>query len=104
MPVIFLISTLKPGVSKETYEKWVQERDYPFVARLPNVTSYKVHRIETEIQGAPGAGWTYIERIEVKDRAQHERDLSTPEGMALREELYTYLDRPKNVYFVSDIV
>jgi hypothetical protein len=104
MPVIFLISTLKPGISKETYEKWVHERDYPFVARLPNVRSYKVHRIKTEIQGAPDAGWAYIERIEVKDRAQHERDLSTPEGMALREELYSYLDRPKNIYFVSDIV
>ena len=104
MPVIFLITTLKPGVSREAYEKWVHERDYPFVARLPNVISYKVHRIDGEVQGAEDAGWMYIERIEVKDRAQHERDLATPEGQKLREELYSYLDRPKNVYFMSDVV
>lgn len=104
MPVVFLISTLRPGVSREAYEKWVYERDYPFVASLPNVTSYKVHRIESDIQGAGDAGWMYIERIEMKDRAQHERDLATPEGMALRDELYSYLDRPKNVYFISEEV
>lgn len=104
MPVIFLISTLKPGVRREDYEAWVEERDYPFVATLPNVTSYKVHRIDGDILGAAESGWMYIERIEVKDRAQHEKDLSTPEGQQLREELYSYLDRPKNVYFLSDVI
>jgi hypothetical protein len=101
MPVIFLISTLKPGVSREEYEKWVHERDYPFVARLDNVISYKVHRIEGPVSGAEGAGWMYLERIEVRSREQHEKDLAGPEGQRMREELYSYLDRPKNVYFVS---
>jgi len=103
MPVRFLISTLKPGVRPEDYEKWVRERDYELVRALPNYVSYKVHRIRKPIAGAEDAGWQYIERIEVKSLEQHDRDLASPAGVALREELYgRFLDRSKNVYFASD--
>ncbi len=103
MPVRFLISTLKPGVKPEDYEKWVRERDYELVRTLPNYVSYKVHRIRKPITGAENAGWQYIERIEVKSLEQHDRDLASPAGVALREELYgKFLDRSKNIYFASD--
>ncbi len=103
MPVRFLISTLKPGVDPDEYEAWVRERDYALVRTLPNYTSYKVHRIRPPIQGAEASGWQYIERIEVKSLEQHDRDLATPAGVKLREELYgRFLDRSKNVYFASD--
>ncbi len=103
MPVRFLISTLKAGVKPEDYEKWVRERDYELVRTLPNYVSYKVHRIRKPIAGADDAGWQYIERIEVKSLEQHDRDLASPAGVALREELYgRFLDRSKNIYFASD--
>jgi hypothetical protein len=103
MPVRFLISTLKPGVDPDEYEKWVRERDYALVATKPNYLSYRVHRIREPIQGAPDLGWMYIERIEVKSLEQHDADLASPDGVALREELYgRFLDRSKNIYFASD--
>jgi hypothetical protein len=105
MPVRFLISTLKAGVDPAEYEKWVRERDYELVRTLPNFVSYKVHRIRAPIQGAEDAGWQYIERIEVKSLEQHDRDLASPAGVKLREELYgLFLDRSKNIYFASDTI
>jgi hypothetical protein len=103
MPVRFLISTLKPGVDPADYEAWVRDRDYALVRSLPNYVSYKVHRIRSPIQGAPDSGWQYIERIEVKSIEQHDKDLASPAGVQLREELYgKFLDRSKNIYFASD--
>lgn len=103
MPVRFLISTLKPGVDPAEYEQWVRERDYPLVASKSNFLSYRVHRIEGPIDGAADSGWMYVERIEVKSLEQHDRDLASPEGVALREELYgKFLDRSRNVYFAAE--
>jgi len=103
MPVRFLISTLKAGVDPAEYEAWVRERDYALVRTLPNYVSYKVHRIRKPVAGAEDSGWQYIERIEVKSLEQHDRDLASPAGVQLREELYgRFLDRSKNIYFASD--
>jgi len=103
MPVRFLISTLKPGVDPAEYEAWVKARDYAMVRTMPNYISYKVHRIRAPIQGAENSGWQYLERIEVKSLEQHDKDLVSEAGLALRDELYgQFLDRSKNIYFVSD--
>ncbi|KRR07953.1 hypothetical protein CQ12_25490 [Bradyrhizobium jicamae] len=103
MPVRFLISTLKAGVDPAEYETWVRERDYALVRSLENFVSYKVHRIRPPIQGAENSGWQYVERIEVKSLEQHDKDLASPAGVKLREELYgKFLDRSKNIYFVTD--
>lgn len=105
MPVRFLISTLKPGVDPAEYEQWVRERDYALVRTKPNYISYTVHRIRRPVDGAPNLGWQYIERMEVRSLEQHDRDLASPEGVALREELYgRFLDRPKNIYFATDAI
>lgn len=105
MPVRFLISTLKAGADPAEYERWVRERDYALVATLPNFISYRVHRIRAPIQGADGSGWQYIERMEVRSLDQHDADLASPAGIALREELYgRFLDRSKNVYFATDVI
>ena len=105
MPVRFLISTLKPGVDPAAYEQWVRERDYALVRTKPNYVGYTVHRIRWPVDGAPDAGWQYIERIEVRSLEQHDRDLASPDGVALREELYgRFLDRSKNIYFATDAI
>ncbi len=105
MPVRFLISTLKPGVDPAEYEQWVRDRDYALVRSKPNYLSYTVHRISGLIAGAPDAAWLYIERIEVRSLEQHDSDLASPDGVALREELYgRFLDRAKNIYFSTDAI
>lgn len=104
MPVRFLITKLKAGVDPADYERWVRDRDYPFVASLSNVTSYKVHRVTGEVAGAEGAGWMYLERIEMRSLETHARDLAGPEGQKVREEFYRFVDQPKIIAFISDVI
>jgi hypothetical protein len=105
MPVKFVITTLKPGVAPQDYERWVRERDYRYTGSNPNFVSYRVHRIEGPISGAPDAGWQYVERIEVRSLEQHQKDLASPEGAALLGELYdNFLDRSKNIYLTAEVV
>src|SRR5437773_11246100 len=103
MPVTFVLSTLKAGVDPKDYERWVRNTDYAFTRSHSNFVSYVVHRVNA-IEGSD-AGWRYVERIEVKDAEQHRKDLASPLGKQLIDELYAnYLDRGKNIYIRSDIV
>ncbi len=103
MPVRYVITTLKPGVKPEDYEQWLREYDYRVARTLPSIVSYRTHRIQGPIHGAEGAGWNYIERIEVRDVEQYQRDLASPAGQELLRQLYErYLDRARNVYFWSE--
>lgn len=105
MPVRYVITTLKPGVSPEDYERWLREYDYRVAKTLPSIVSYRTHRITGPITGAEQAGWSYIERIEVRDVEQYQKDLASPAGQELIRQLYEhYLDRSKNIYFWSDAI
>ena len=102
MPIRYVITTLKPGVKPEDYERWLREYDYRVARTLPSIVSYRTHRITGPITGAEHAGWNYIERIEVSDEAQYQRDLASPAGQELIRQLYEhYLDRPRNIFFWS---
>ena len=94
MPVRYVITTLKPGVRPEDYERWLREYDYRVAKTLPSIVSYRTHRIEGPIHGAESAGWSYLERIEVRDVEQYQQDLASPAGQELIRQLYEhYLDR-----------
>jgi hypothetical protein len=103
MPVRYVITTLKPGVRPEDYERWLVEYDYRVARTLPSIISYRTHRIEGPITGAEHAGWHYIERIEVRDKDQYAKDIASPAGQELIRQLYdNYLERPKNIFFWSE--
>jgi hypothetical protein len=103
MPVRYVITTLKPGVEPEDYERWLREYDYRVARTLPSIVSYRTSRITSPITGAPEAGWNYIERIEVRDVDQYQKDLASPAGQELLRQLYEhYLDRPRNIFFWSE--
>jgi hypothetical protein len=103
MPVRYVITTLKPGVRPEDYERWLREYDYRVARTLPSIISYRTHRIEGPISGAPDAGWNYVERIEVRDVDQYAKDLASPAGQELIRQLYErYLERSKNIFFWSE--
>ena len=103
MPVRYVITTLKPGVEPEDYERWLREYDYRVAKTLPSIVSYRTSRITSPIAGAPTAGWNYIERIEIRDEEQYQRDIASPAGQELIRQLYErYLDRAKNVFFWSE--
>jgi hypothetical protein len=91
--VRFVLAKLKPGVSREDYERFEREVDYAVSARLTTIVSYRTHRITEAGPRLGGGPWDYIERIEVTDRAAYEKELAE-QGKELIEELYArYLDR-----------
>jgi hypothetical protein len=103
MPVRYVITTLKKGVRPEDYERWLREYDYVVAKTLPSIASYRTHRITGPITGAESAGWNYIERIEIRDMEQYQKDLASPAGQELLRQLYeNYLDRPRNIFFTSE--
>jgi len=105
MPVRFVIATLKPGVDPAEYEAWLLQHDRPFARSHPNFKGYNVHRIFGPIQGAERSGWQYVERLELESLEQHDRDLASPEGRAIIDEIESrFVDASKTVYFASEII
>ena len=93
--VRYVLVALKPGVSREDYERYEREVDYVVASKLKSIISYRTHRIGDVSPPIGGGPWDYIERIEVTDRAAYEAEIATL-GKGLIDELYgKYLDRSK---------
>src|SRR5262252_5197934 len=104
MPVRYVITTLKPGVRPEDYERWLRDYDYRVAKTLPSIVSYRTHRIEGAVHGVD-AGWRYIERIEISDPTQYQKDLASPAGQELLRQLYEdYCDRSKSIFVTTEAI
>ena len=91
--VRYVLAKMKPGVSREEYERFEREVDYVVAGRLKSIVSYVTHRITETGDRLQGGPWDYIERIEVTDRAAYEKEIAAA-GKELIDELYAkYLDR-----------
>ena len=91
--VRYVLAKLRPGVSREDYERFEREVDYAVSARITSIVSYRTHRITEAGERLAGGPWDYIERIEITDRAAYEQELAAV-GKELIDELYAkYLDR-----------
>ena len=102
--VRYVLAKMKPGVSREEYERFEREVDYVVASRLATIVSYRTHRITEVGEKLAPVGWDYIERIEVTDRAAYERELAE-QGKALLDELYgKYLDRSYATSIWSELV
>ena len=102
--VRYVLAKLKPGVSKEDYERFEREVDYAVSARLKTIVSYRTHRLTEVGERLAPVGWDYIERIEVTDRAAYEKELAIA-GKELIDELYAkYLDRAYTTSIWSELV
>ena len=68
MASLFLLYRLKPGVTREAYEAWTRERDYPVMRGLRHVASFVTHRatrLLLDPLGTPSVD--YVEVFEVSD-------------------------------------
>lgn len=102
--VRFVLAKMKPGVTREEYEKFEREVDYVVAGRLKTIVSYRTHRIMEVGPRFQGGPWDYIERIEVTDRAAYEAELAIA-GKELIDELYArYLDRSYTTSIWSELV
>lgn len=102
--VRYVLVKMKPGVSRDEYEKFEREVDYAIAGGLKTIVSYRTHRITEAGPRLQGGPWDYIERIEVTDRAAYEQELATA-GKGLIDELYTkYLDRAYTTSIWSELL
>jgi len=102
--VRYVLAKLKPGVSRDEYERFEREVDYVVARRLKTIVSYQTHRITETGPRLAGGPWDYIERIEVTDRAAYEKELAVA-GKELIDELYAkYLDRTYTTSIWSELI
>lgn len=66
-PNLFILYTLKEGVTPEQFENWVVTTDQPAMRSLARVQSFRTYRAERLLmgEGAPGVG--YIESFAIRD-------------------------------------
>lgn len=102
--VRYVLARMKPGVTREEYEKFEREVDYVVAGRLKTIVSYRTHRITATDARLAGGPWDYIERIEITDRAAYEKELAAS-GKDLIDQLYAkYLDRSYTTSIWSELV
>ncbi len=104
--VRFVLAKMKPGVTREEYERFEREVDYVVASRLRTIVSYRTHRITETGPRLQGGPWDYVERIEVTDRAAYERELEgDPDGKKLIDDLYAkYLIRDYTTSMWTEMV
>jgi hypothetical protein len=102
--VRYVLAKMKPGVSREDYERFEREVDYVVSSRINSIVSYRTHRITEVGDRLASMGWDYIERIEITDRAAYDTELGE-KGKQLLEELYSkYLDRAYTTSIWSELI
>jgi hypothetical protein len=102
--VRYVLAKMKPGMTREEYEKFEREVDYVVSRQIKTIVSYRTHRITEVGERIAPVGWDYIERIEVTDRAAYEKELAE-KGQRLLEDLYSkYLDRSYTTSIWSELL
>lgn len=95
MPVRFVLVKLKPGVSIEEYEEFIQTVDYPVVPTLTTILDYRTNRIRPEDKD-PAFDWDYMERIVVTDIEAYQQELASSPGFAeFKRRQPNYVERQK---------
>ncbi len=91
MPVVFVMSKLRPGVRSEDYEKFVREIDYPTTQKNKDIfTFYKVYKITGTFDGSPSP-YDYAEHIVITDVEKYKKLLESPDCAELLKEWSKYI-------------
>ena len=66
-PNLFILYTLKEGVTPEQFEDWVVTTDQPAMRTLARVQSFRTYRAERLLVGEGTPGISYIEAFAIPD-------------------------------------
>lgn len=96
---VFFLNTLRPDASREEYERWVREVDYPFARSLPAIERYEVTRVEGLLAGEGEPPCHYLEVVEVSDLDEYRSSLSgSPEVEELLRQWSSFVAQSVAVY------
>jgi hypothetical protein len=100
MSTLIVLFNLKDDASADAYEAWAAASDAPTVSGLPNVESFRVHRVTGLFGSAEPAPYQYVEVIEVRDLDGFLVDVGTEQMQAISAEFVTFADAP--VFMLSE--
>lgn len=84
---VFFLHRLRPGITPEEYEAWVEEVDYPRVRTYQNILEYSVMRI-TDGLDRDAPPYDYIERVVVTDVESYQQErLAKPDRAEFRAQI-----------------
>ncbi len=66
-PNLFILYTLKEGVTPEQFETWVRTTDQPAMRSLARVQDFRTYRAERLLMGDGKPGVAYIEAFAIPD-------------------------------------
>ena len=66
-PNLFILYTLREGVTPEQFEEWVRTTDQPAMRSLARVQSFRTYRAERLLMGEGTPGVAYIEAFAIPD-------------------------------------
>lgn len=66
-PNLFILYTLKEGVTPEAFETWVRTTDQPAMRSLARVQDFRTYRAERLLMGEGKPGIGYIEAFAIPD-------------------------------------
>ena len=64
---LIILYSLKDGVSRDDFERWVRTIDYPAMRGLSRVSSFKTYRTEKLLMGAGAPSLGYVEVFDIPD-------------------------------------
>lgn len=67
MAQLILLYNLKDGVSRDDFETWVRDVDYPSMRGLSRVTSFTNYRAEKLLMGEGEPSVQYVEIFDIPD-------------------------------------
>ena len=94
MNTVIVLFNLKPGTSRDDYERWARERDLPTVNALASVDSFEVLRSSGLLIGEGKPPYEYVEIIRVPDMATFGGDLAAPALQEGAAQFQQFADKP----------
>jgi hypothetical protein len=75
MTTVYWLVKLRPGVSAEDYQRFVQTVDYPEIQNIASIRSYRSNRVVGSLPGGSVVPFDFIDVVEVDDLEAYVRDL-----------------------------
>jgi hypothetical protein len=85
MKVVFFLNKLHSHITRQGYEQWVHDVDYPTARRIPSIVDYKVVRIEGLLDSSDRPPYDYVERVEITDLDSYRSDLANAQLDAFKQ-------------------
>ena len=104
MSKLFITYKLKPGISREQFETWTRDVDYPVMRGLARVSSFVTHRAVRQLFEDTAPSMTHIEEFDIPDlEGFMKEDFPSPAVQKILGEFMGFVDSPEFVV-AEDVV